>query len=153
PNSIASWSMTSSSLYFMPSGSSNLNVQPPKSVPSLPPGSSITPSSEMNSVTTILRMSILPCLISMHTLKRRTSPCAFDKQRSGLDAAVRSQHRARDPGAPERHPPHRRQSADPDEDQRQRAQAEPGAGADDGHVPAAHGSTDRPPALERNEPQ
>src|SRR3954449_11160754 len=42
----------------MPSGSLKRNDQPPCFVPSEPPGSSTTPSREMNSVTTILRMLI-----------------------------------------------------------------------------------------------
>ena len=59
PSSSASWPRVSSSLYFIPSGSLNLNVQPPCRKPSAPPGSSITPSADTNSVTTIRRIASL----------------------------------------------------------------------------------------------
>src|SRR3954467_2165259 len=50
--------MTSSSLNWSPSGPrSYLNAQPPRSHPSDPPGSSITPSTETNCDTTTLPIS------------------------------------------------------------------------------------------------
>src|SRR6185312_788813 len=53
PNSWASASTTSSYLNLFPSSPrSNSKVQPPWTKSSEPPGSSITPSSEMNSVAT-----------------------------------------------------------------------------------------------------
>src|SRR5690242_12998989 len=54
PRSCASAESSSSSLKLLPaSPRSNLNAQPPNGAPSAPPGSSMTPSSVTNSVTTI----------------------------------------------------------------------------------------------------
>src|SRR3954471_12984956 len=51
--------MSSSSLNWSPSGPrSYLNAQPPRSQPSLPPGSSTTPSTDTNCDTTTLPISI-----------------------------------------------------------------------------------------------
>src|SRR5262245_66603654 len=56
----ASHSIVSSSLNLLPSSPrSNLNDHAPSAVPSLPPGSSMTPSREMNSVTTSFLMSLV----------------------------------------------------------------------------------------------
>src|SRR5215218_3498714 len=61
PSSSASASIVSSSLNRLPSSPrSNSNDQPPYLKSSEPPGSSTTPSSEMNSVTTILPMPVPP---------------------------------------------------------------------------------------------
>src|SRR4029453_5335285 len=61
PSSKASLSMTSSSLNLFPSSPrSNWNAQPPRSQLSEPPGSSTTPSTEMNCETTTLPMTTLP---------------------------------------------------------------------------------------------
>src|SRR3954454_8790240 len=52
--------MTSSSLNLLPSSPrSNLNDHPAMGVPSLPPGSSMTPSSETNCVTTSFLMRLV----------------------------------------------------------------------------------------------
>src|SRR6476660_7533551 len=57
PRSRASAAISSSTLYWSPSAPrSNCNAQPPRLKFSAPPGSSMTPSSVTNSVTTILRM-------------------------------------------------------------------------------------------------
>ena len=61
PSSSASDSIVSSSLNLFPSSPRSIsNVQPPYLKSSAPPGSSITPSSDTNSVTTILPISITP---------------------------------------------------------------------------------------------
>src|SRR3989442_510167 len=67
PSSSAAESRVSSILNLPPSSPcSILNVHPPYLKPSAPPGSSITPSSEMNSVTTIRPMVVLLSPLSAH---------------------------------------------------------------------------------------
>src|SRR6059036_371074 len=58
PSSSALESVVSSSLNLSPSPRSISNVQPPYLKSSAPPGSSMTPSSETNSVTMILAISV-----------------------------------------------------------------------------------------------
>src|SRR5713226_3620731 len=73
PSSSASESSTSSILNLSPSFPRlNLNVHPPCLEPSDPPGSSITPSIETNSLTTI-RPIILLLNISSHAVSRSRS--------------------------------------------------------------------------------
>src|SRR3954454_8608051 len=61
PSSSASDSSSSSTLNLFPSSPRSIsNVQPPYLKSSAPPGSSITPSSDTNSVTTILPISLTP---------------------------------------------------------------------------------------------
>ena len=104
--------MVSSSLYFIPSGSLNLNVQPPCRKPSAPPGSSITPSSEMNSVTTMRRIAVAPWLrgsylqASNDAAPRSTRDLGRGGQARGVARAARAPARAerRAAGAPARPP-------------------------------------------------
>src|SRR5260370_20313153 len=82
PNSCASALRTSSSLNLSPSSlRANLKVHAPCLLPSAPPGSSITPSSETNSVTTILPIVIpLVIVVCRSTLQdRRTGAGEIDR--------------------------------------------------------------------------
>src|SRR3954468_17522850 len=82
--------MTSSSLNLSPSGPrSYLNAQPPRSHDSDPPGSSITPSTDTNSETTILP-------ISASSSRVCTSHCA-ERENSSVEAG--------DPARRGSHPP------------------------------------------------
>src|SRR5258708_25957702 len=75
PSSSASLLRVSSSLNLSPSfPRSILKVQPACLKPTPPPGASITPSSETNSVTTIL-----PILILLHAVVSRPRPLALGK--------------------------------------------------------------------------
>src|SRR5258708_15231003 len=75
PSSSASLLRVSSSLNLSPScPRSILKVQPACLKPTPPPGASITPSSETNSVTTIL-----PILILLHAVFSRPRPLALGK--------------------------------------------------------------------------
>src|SRR3954447_25414494 len=87
PSSSAAESMASSSLNLSPSSPrENSKLQPPCLKSSAPPGSSTTPSSDTNSVTTIL-----PISCSFRSAYAEETGCAPETSRSRRSAEERAQ--------------------------------------------------------------
>src|SRR5579884_3873712 len=97
PSSITSAASSSSSLYLLaPSSRSKRNDHPPCLKLSAPPGSSMTPSSDMNSVTTILPTSVssLLAMSSLQHVYERRPPLRQGEQSFFSGGAEEGHHQA-----------------------------------------------------------